>query len=336
MTIKDRQQFRARVILCSCVALFTGLTYFNFDNTQETIQVHLRLVFAFSFVFRSFQTCVFSCNFSQNRQSVIFSSILFNGMNMLMNTVVLFPMERAVITREFQNGTYRMLAYYLSRIITAIVFQFLYVFAYITILYFLANMVPYALEYLTYVFTVSLVGMIAVTLGLIIGAMVPSIDLGPSLVTPLLMPLIVFSGYLISHSAIKPWFLWIYYLSFFQYAFHILLVSQFNHLSFDCCCTNTTSIPCFCGGQSAGVACPPYCSCEPYVNGTSPLTPDASRQDTCPLYNGCANGTLYLQINEIGDNNVLKRNMIILSVFWMVLAISGYYVMLWRGRKKTA
>ncbi len=251
-----------------------------------------------------------------------------------MNTVVLFPMERAVITREFQNGTYRMLAYYLSRIITAIIFQFIYVFFYITILYFLSGMVPYAKEYLTYIVTISLVGMIAVTLGLIIGALVPSIDLGPSLVTPMLMPLIVFSGYLISQQSIKPWFLWIYYLSFFQYAFHILVVSQFTHLDFECCCTNSTTIPCFCGSQE--IACPPYCSCDEYVNGSSPLVPmNLTKASTCQLGDGCHSASEFLNKTGIHES-VEKRNLVILAAFWACLVLSGYYVMLWRGRKKTA
>jgi hypothetical protein len=255
-------------------------------------------------------------------------------MNMLTNTVVLFPMERAVITREFQNGSYRMLAYYLARIITSISLQFVYVFAYITILYFLSGMVPIAQEYLIYVLIVSLVGMVAVTLGIIIGALVPSVDLGPSLVTPLLMPLIIFSGYLISISAIKPWFLWIYYLSFFQYAFHVIIVSQFRHLEFDCCCKNSTlaNPTCYCL-SNVNLMCPPYCGCNAATLNTT--YSDAPRYDSCQIGEGCRTGTEFLEQNNINEG-IMQQNALILFGMWVVLALIGFYVMLWRGRKKTA
>ena len=47
MTFKDRQQFRARLILCTCVAMFQGLTYFQFSNRQETISVRTIAVISF-------------------------------------------------------------------------------------------------------------------------------------------------------------------------------------------------------------------------------------------------------------------------------------------------
>ena len=39
MTAKDRQQFRSRLLLCTCVSLFTGFTYFQMSLAQGTIQV---------------------------------------------------------------------------------------------------------------------------------------------------------------------------------------------------------------------------------------------------------------------------------------------------------
>ena len=261
---------------------------------------------------------------------------------MLTNTVILFPMERAVITREFQNGTYRMIAYYLSRIITSITFLMIYVFFYVTILYFLAGLYPSAKQYLIYVSTVCLVGMIAVTLGLIIGALVPSVNLGPSLVTPILMPLIVFSGFLISRQFIeKPFFLF-YYLSFFQYAFNILVVTQFKPLAFSCCCeTNET---CYCGGESSldtdePIACPPYCSCDPIpANGSYhhyDEIPEGIVVSSCFVGTGCQYGDKYLQFMKFPDDHVL-RDFVVLVGMWLLLAFCGFYVMLWRGRKKSA
>mmetsp|Transcript_29857 Transcript_29857/g.83425 ORF Transcript_29857/g.83425 Transcript_29857/m.83425 type:complete len:743 (+) Transcript_29857:45-2273(+) len=301
MTFKDRQQFRARLILCICVSLFQGLTYFQFEPTQDTVQ---------------------------NRQSIIFSSILFNGMNMLMNTVVLFPMERAVITREFQNGTYRMLAYYLARVITAISYQFVYVFFYVSILYFMSGMYGSAQAYLSYIMVIALVGMIAVTLGIVIGALVPSVNLGPSLVSPLMMPLIIFSGYLVT-GKIPPWFIWIYYISFFQYAFHVLVVTQFKNLVFDCCCTNPVTVPCFCNEYQ----CPPYCTCDAINPADPPPDVPAPDPESCPVGDGCKTGMDFLELNDF-NVGITEQNAFILFGFWAFLVVVGFFALLYRGREK--
>eukprot|EP00009_Paramoeba_aestuarina_P000145 CAMPEP_0201509294 /NCGR_PEP_ID=MMETSP0161_2-20130828/2392_1 /ASSEMBLY_ACC=CAM_ASM_000251 /TAXON_ID=180227 /ORGANISM="Neoparamoeba aestuarina, Strain SoJaBio B1-5/56/2" /LENGTH=725 /DNA_ID=CAMNT_0047904205 /DNA_START=40 /DNA_END=2214 /DNA_ORIENTATION=- len=313
MTFKDRQQFRSRLILCTCVSIFTGLTYFQMAKTQNTIQ---------------------------NRQSIVFSSILFNGMNMLTNTVILFPMERAVITREFQNGTYRMIAYYLSRIITSVTFLFAYVFFYVTILYFLAALFGAAKQYLIYLSAVFMVGLIAVTLGLIIGALVPSVNLGPSLVTPVLMPLIVFSGFLISRNEIAYPFFLIYYISFFQYAFNILVVTQFEPLKFSCCCENQTIVDpstdklvgigvsdCFCGNNGE-LMCPPYCDCDSDLNVTDTDEDTATYYNddndfpdgvvefgTCFLGQGCKAGPQYLEQMHFPQYHVV-RDFVVLGSMW--------------------
>ena len=265
-------------------------------------------------------------------------------MNMLMNTVVLFPMERAVITREFQNGTYRMLAYYLARVITAITFQFIYVFCYVTVLYFLSGMYQSAQDYIIYVMVISLVGMIAVTLGLIIGAMVPSVNLGPSLVSPILMPLIIFSGYLITKDFIKPWFIWIYYISFFQYAFNILVSSQFERLEFDCCCTNTSATECYCD-FAAVLPCPPACDCQdPGANTTTatyivdsdcPLNTKSKDADGVIYEMGCKTGKDFLRQYSFSEH-VTQRDAWILFGMWALMVVIGFFVLLWRGRKKIA
>ena len=317
-----------------------GFVLFRFDCALKNGVKGRKKIYEDFLNFLSFLTVIL-----QNRQSIVFSSILFNGMNMLTNTVILFPMERAVITREFQNGTYRMIAYYLSRIITSITFLLVYVFFYVTILYFLAGLFPSAKQYLMYISAVCLVGMIAVTLGLIIGALVPSVNLGPSLVTPVLMPLIVFSGFLISHQAIAKPFLLFYYISFFQYAFNILVVTQFQPLQFDCCCVQNSTEPCICGGKNDldteghPIACPPYCDCEPIGNTTDyhvyEEIPDDVLAPTCMLGSGCHGGAEYLQQMQFPEGHV-ARDFVVLAGMWVFLAFCGFYVMLWRGRKKSA
>jgi ABC-type multidrug transport system ATPase subunit/ABC-type multidrug transport system permease subunit len=288
MTWKDPRQFRARLILCTIVGLFGGLVYYNTSKSQFDVQ---------------------------NRLSIIFQSIFFNGTNMLMNTVVLFPLERAVITREFRNGAYRMIAYYIARVITAIMFQCAYVFVFVTISYWMIGFERDISSFLAYMFALVLLGSIAVTLGIVIGGIVPSVQMGPAIVSPLLIPLSVFSGFLVSPNLIPPWFIWIYYISFFQYTFHFMVTTQFYNVYFPCC-----------GANCNGLVC----------NGTTVTVPQ-DPVEYCPYGYGCITGKDFLENYQYPDSPItipICVGTLVGTLFALIVA--GFCVMLWRGNQKIA
>jgi ABC-type multidrug transport system permease subunit len=186
-----------------------------------------------------------------------------------------------------------MIAYYIARVITAIMFQCAYVFVFVTISYWMIGFerdivrilyipLPFIRthsprlqsSFLAYMFALVLLGSIAVTLGIVIGGIVPSVQMGPAIVSPLLIPLSVFSGFLVSPNLIPPWFIWIYYISFFQYTFHFMVTTQFYNVFFPCC-----------GANCNGLVC----------NGTTVTVPQ-DPVEYCPYGYGCitGKGTYYI------------------------------------------
>jgi hypothetical protein len=49
------------------------------------------------------------------------------------------------------------------------------------------------------------------------------------------MPLSLFSGLLIAPENIPNYWIWLYYLSFFQYPYQIFMVNEFHNLTFQAC-----------------------------------------------------------------------------------------------------
>ena len=56
-----------------------------------------------------------------------------------------------------------------------------------------------------------------------------------ALLTPSMMPLMLFCGFLIPFSEVKDYFKEFLYLSFFRYAFDALMAYEFRHGTFDYC-----------------------------------------------------------------------------------------------------
>jgi len=295
MTITDKKQLRSRVILSLIVGVFYGLVYFQLADDQQE---------------------------AQDRVSVIFSCLLFSSMNLLMQTVLLFPVERAVITREFSNGTYYVGAYYLSRIIGAIIFQFFYAIVFVTVVYWMAGLYPSAYRFFVFYLGIALMGSIAVCLGVLLGAWIPSVTLVPSLVSPILMPLIVLSGFLIRPENIPIWFKPIYYISFITYGLQLLVTSQFRDLYLGDCCPLTSICP----------LGPSFCTDESFAEcfGNVSTIPFKLQNFT----KTCVDGNSMLRYYGYEDTRLYVSGSI-LSGMLLVIMIAGGLVMYWRVTQKT-
>merc|ERR1711871_718883 len=149
-----------------------------------------------------------------------------------------FPIERQVFLREYRNGWFRVRAYTISRLLTTNVFQMLYSGIFAVIAHF---MVGFPLDgFPVFMGCVLLMGGIGATLGLFVGTVVSDVSFANTVVPPLNVPLIIFSGFLQKPGNIKPWFKPLYYASPYQYGFSSLLANTFDrpHQNFMNCTLN--------------------------------------------------------------------------------------------------
>lgn len=293
MCIKDAKQFRARMILSTFVAAFLGICYLQLPQQQEYVQSML---------------------------SVLFSSMLFCGMNSLMLTAVAFPQERAVVLREYADGIYSSHAFYIAKVIEYTFTQVVYSLVFSSVLYWMAGLVPTATSFFLYAAVGILIGAIGVTLGFGIGVLLPSVDLAASVVVPLIMPLILFSGFLIPYPSIADrWYiLWLYYVSFFQWSFKVMAISQFNYFTFKNCKSALFS--------NSSLGWLEECS---RTNGTDCNFPSVN----CPFGYGQQPGSNVLAYLGINPSDLNLSFYILVAIFGGVLILS-FLVTLYRLKRR--
>ena len=73
-------------------------------------------------------------------------------------------------------------------------------------------------RFFVFVAAMVLTGLIGNALGLLVGATSKDLMMAQNKLMPTVIPLLLFSGFIIPKSSIKSYFIWLYYASFFQYA----------------------------------------------------------------------------------------------------------------------
>ena len=97
-------------------------------------------------------------------------------------------------------------------------------------------------------------------LGIVVGTIAKDIQEAQGLVIPILMPLMLFSGFFLPYNDIPIYFRWLYEISFLRYAFNILKINQWADVNFsDCDDSSVMSTVC-------PFAC--YVDGEAYLDGT--------------------------------------------------------------------
>ena len=133
------------------------------------------------------------------------------------------------------------------------------------------------------------------------------------------MPLILFSGFLIPFPSIEHqwWIVWIYYISFFQYSFKIMAISQFSHLNFTAC------------GPTANQTARWFLDCvEAYPNCTIPSKAEAA----CPWGFGVQSGEAVLHSFGIKQDQLSESFWILLGLFGSVVLLS-FFITVYRLKR---
>jgi ABC-type multidrug transport system ATPase subunit len=222
----DPAQCRVRIVLSAAIACILGLTYFQVSSEQSTVT---------------------------DRQAVIFGCLTFLTMNTLVTTAIQFPLEKAFIFREYSNGTYKLSAWYVSNMVGSLLMQLLYTFVYVTILYWMVGFRSSLHHYFTFLGVTLTMGSIGVVLGTALGIVLPAVHMVTAIVPPLIMPQLLFSGFMVRPDNIPIYFKPLYYISFFQYSFQILLVDQFHDFEFEQCTPGLDFCPLGPGQKSGDV-----------------------------------------------------------------------------------
>ena len=173
-----------------------------------------------------------------NLVAALFLTCLFTGMLPLNTTMLEYPREQVVVRREFGNGIYSSPAYFLAKWLFLVVTRGGPSLLISMAVYGMAGIYPRpatAGNFLLFAATILCVVTWSTVSGFAFGIVIPQAEAAAAISLPFLLVNILFSGFYLTRSAIPPWFIWAYYISFFKYSLAILVHNLFNTLRFTGC-----------------------------------------------------------------------------------------------------
>ncbi|CAF4348488.1 unnamed protein product [Rotaria sp. Silwood2] len=205
---KNPFELRLNFILSAIVGVLFGLLFLRLQYNQQAFQ---------------------------NISSVIFMLIINISFSSVQHSADSYNRQLSLFFKEHDDGIYRTIPYYISRFILQLPTQALSIFVYGTIVYWMANLFNNVRRYFILQGILILCGLVATSVGALIGVSVPSPDAAAALVVPIVIPLVVFAGFFIKTKTIPNWLVWLKFLSWLYYSNEMALINQWEDVqSLEC------------------------------------------------------------------------------------------------------
>nr|APD26554.1 ATP-binding cassette transporter subfamily G-like1 protein [Brachionus koreanus] len=166
----------------------------------------------------------------------LFLCICNNGFATMFFIVNIFPIEIPIFIREYQNGMYKLPTFFLLPIL------------FMSIAYWMANLNNNVERFFTCVCIIVLVVQCSLAFGCFLSAVAPSTNIALALAGPILVPLMIFSGFLLNYDSIPKYFIWLRYLSWFSYSNEAILLNQWKGVK-NITCSDQNMGFCFTEGE---------------------------------------------------------------------------------------
>eukprot|EP00924_Labyrinthula_sp_SR-Ha-C_P001240 maker-scaffold_7-snap-gene-18.45-mRNA-1 protein AED:0.02 eAED:0.02 QI:0/0/0/1/1/1/2/0/649 len=161
--------------------------------------------------------------------TVAVSAILFAYIGLfsaaLQPQLLNFPLDRGIMLREYQTGTYGSASYLLSKLVIEIPEHFISSLLTFIVMYFLLGMTA---NFFYVVCLGALTAIAASSLGQVIGAAVSDAKAAQEYSPVLLFPQMLFSGLFIPINSIPSWLRWLQYISIIKYAASVGAILEFD------------------------------------------------------------------------------------------------------------
>jgi ABC-type multidrug transport system ATPase subunit/ABC-type multidrug transport system permease subunit len=226
VTVTKRNPFATYVALGQALfmAILLGLTYRDMGLSQNTIQDRLGIMFF----------------------------ITVNQAFSQFGSLATFMEEREVFCRERESQYYRTSAYFLARSIVDVPMLFVFPLVFCAVVYFMVHLQEAADKFVVFFLAAACVGNVAASMFLAIGAVTPNMRIAQLIAPIVLVLFLLYSGFYLNINSIPVYFSWLSRVSFFRYAYEVMVSNEFSGLEFTCagnqtqCYVNGTSHACIC------------------------------------------------------------------------------------------
>ncbi|KAB7496025.1 Protein white [Armadillidium nasatum] len=171
----------------------------------------------------------------QNINGVLFiflSNISFSGTFGVVNT---FCEQIPIFLREHLSGMYRCDTFFITKNIAELPMAIFMPFLFTAICYFLVNLNRDVSAFFTIIGVMILCGNVGYSFGYLISCLAPNLAMALNIAAPLLIPFMLFGGYFLNPDTIPPYFIWLRYISWFNYGFEALAIAQWKDITYINC-----------------------------------------------------------------------------------------------------
>ena len=171
----------------------------------------------------------------EDRFGCAFFITVFWGFFPLLASVNTFPSERAVLLRERAQGSYRLSAYYLSKIAAELPFTVINPTLFVVVAYWATDLNPSIQAFFATWAILILNVETATAIGTLVSAAETDLKRAMVAATTLMLASMLFGGFYVNQDNIPDFLDWLQYLSFVKYAFGGIATQVFEEsIEFDC------------------------------------------------------------------------------------------------------
>lgn len=200
---REPMVLKTKVFQMIIVSLLLGVIYLDQEMTQEGISNINGALF------------------------LILTQISFSNTMGVVNT---FCTELPIFLREHFNGMYRTDVYFISKNLAELPLTIFLPLLFVSIVYYMIGLYAPAENFFICAGLLILVANAAVSFGYMISCMARNLNIALAIAAPLLIPLMLFGGLFLNVDSIPVYFIWIRYISWFNYGNEALIINQWQNV----------------------------------------------------------------------------------------------------------
>ncbi|XP_068242459.1 protein white-like [Palaemon carinicauda] len=219
--LRSKMVIRANLLQAIVIGILIGLIYLDQEMDQDGIQ---------------------------NMNGAMYIMITQTSTKSLFSVVNAFCGQLPIFLREHFNGMYRTDVYFVAKNIAEFPMTIVVPTVLISIAYFMIGLNPLAKKFFIALAVLIFVCNTATSFGVMLSCLAPNPKVALGLGSFLLIPFMVFGGFLLNSDSVPIYFIWIKYLSWFNYANEALIVNQWAGV-YNISCPDE-SVTCLYDGES--------------------------------------------------------------------------------------
>lgn len=178
-----------------------------------------------------------------DRAGVMFFFCANGLMSNLMGVLTTFGNERSTMMREVENGFYKILPYFLSRVIVELPMKFISPTIFIAITYPAVGLQPYFDKWIIAAVLLILLALSGDAIGLFLACIIPNLAVALLIAPMVYLPMMMFSGFFLNPQTTPSYLVWVKWISPMKYAFSGLARNEYTKLSLYCTQSQYRQIP---------------------------------------------------------------------------------------------